>query len=230
MAHLCVPSYTQLASGVKPFRHFFELMNARALHLQTVVSQPTNDEWTSLVERLNALESSFNQLLSSAASKIDVRSLKEAIDAPMTELVRAVSRHDRKQELIRVSAQGKLEELTLQMADLDRESEVHEQLLEALSAQVEEARQRYLEDKRQEQWIKLILFGSASCTPHPMNARVLLKSALHVVFLPLTAPWQASTLLLRYAGRRLFLPAPPQAVREAPQSTTATEQRYAFSR
>lgn len=201
-------------------------MNARALHLQNVVAQPSNDEWTSLVERLSTLESAFNQLVSSAASKVDVHSLKTAIDVPMTELVKTVSRHERKHDLIRASAQAKFRELSAQLSELDRDSLAHETMLDALSSQIEEARARYMDDRRHEHWIRLILFGSASCSPNPIDARALLKSALHILFLPVTAPWQVSTLLLRYAGRRLFLPAPPHCGSERqsasfPSSRTA---------
>lgn len=203
----------QLAAGIKPVFHLWRRLQQRSAELQSIISQPSSDEWTSVVERLTSLETAFNQLVGTAALKTDVRQLKTALDTPLTDLVKAVARHERKNDLLRLSAQSRFEELAEQLSDLDAECEAHEAILDDLSGQLEEARQKYSDEHRRTQWIKIILFGSAaggsSDSQQAPGVRQILGSALHILFLPLTAPFQASTLLLRYAGRRLFLPAPP---------------------
>lgn len=201
------------------------------------MASPTGDEWTSLTERLGSLESSFHQLLEDAASKADVRTLKDALDVPLHDLVKAVARHERKNEVLRLNAQKRFQDLNDQLDELDRESEEHDRTIADLTEQVDEARQHWMDRQKHIQWLKVILFGSSAVADHEESQHTTraeaLRGMLHLMFLPVTAPWTMSTLFVQYASQRLFLPAPPppkyRGQQQQPKHKQMREQKQPYT-
>lgn len=142
-----------------------------------------------------------------------MRTLKDTLDAPLNDVVKAIERRERKNEVLRLKAQERFQHLNDQLEELDRECEEHDRTIADLAEQVEEARQHWMDRQKHIQWLKVILFGSSAVGDHEESQHITraeaLRGTLHLMFLPVTAPWTMSTLFLQYATQRLFLPAPP---------------------
>lgn len=95
-----------LASGVKPWLHFFKLVRGRSLFLQTEVHYPTPTV-SRLSKRVKLLEEEIDDLKALYATKADVKLLRDGVDVPLTALSKAVRRYERKEEYARLSNEDK---------------------------------------------------------------------------------------------------------------------------
>lgn len=118
-----------LASGIKPWMHGFRLLRRRLLLLQEDVHYPSGHVEL-LSRRLKRLEADLSSLRKGYATKSDVRTLRDGIDAPLTQLSRAVRRYERKEEHLRLSAEEKFVLVESRLEDLLREVAINAELIE----------------------------------------------------------------------------------------------------
>ena len=121
-----------LASGVKPWMHFFRLVKRRTLFLQSEVHYPVPTV-ASLLKRVRVLETELDSLRALYATKADVKLLRDGVDVPLTALSKAVRRYERKEEYARLSNEDKFQLLMQRQEDMLAE-------IEASAKEVDEMR------------------------------------------------------------------------------------------
>lgn len=120
-----------LASGVKPWSHFFRLVKNRSLFLQSEIHYPlpTVDN---LKKRVANLEGALEELRRGYATKLDVKNLRDGVDVPLTQLSKAVRRNERKEEYLRLSSEERFVLLTERQEEMLNELALSAQLIERL--------------------------------------------------------------------------------------------------
>ena len=188
-----------IASGIKPWTHFFGILKRRTLHLQSKVKHPPS-EFDSFRQKLERMERELQAFKKEAASKADVRVLRDAVDAPLTDLVKAVRRHERKGELMRISAEERFEDLDIKVDEAINAATSTDQILQELS-EAYSIRNRRWEANVLDFVRRLPLLASTSSSPSGSPYPWLsLHSAAHLMFLPITLP----TLVLKYASTKVI--------------------------
>ena len=125
-----------LASGVKPWSHFLQLIKQRSLFLQNEVHYPVPTV-ALLVKRVQALENEIDDLRYSHATKADVKLLRDGVDTPLTQLSKAGRRYERKEEYFRLSSEEKFALLTERQEEMLHEISVSSHIIEQLKANQE---------------------------------------------------------------------------------------------
>ena len=183
------------ASGIKPWTHFFGIVKRRSLHLQEKIRH-TPSEVERLQDRVKTLERDLIEFKKSMASKADVRLLRDAVDSPLTELVKAVRRHERKGEYMRLSAEERFDELD---AKVDEALQSNESVTQQIMQELHEFRmqnslfRRFLHSMQ--------LFGVARDRDPRTSGRLL-----QLLFLPVSLPISVSTVAVNYASQKLLGP------------------------
>lgn len=125
-----------MASGVKPWAHFFKLVKNRSLFLQSEVAYPVPTV-SILLDQVRELKIEMNMLKNSFATKNDVKTLRDGVDVPLTNLSKAVKRYERKEEYLRLSTEEKFEILHKRQEELLDELIVSNHTIESLRADQE---------------------------------------------------------------------------------------------
>lgn len=125
-----------MASGVKPWAHFFKLVKNRSLFLQSEVAYPVPTV-SILLDQVRELKTEMAMLKSSFATKNDVKNLRDGVDLPLTNLSKAVKRYERKEEYLRLSTEEKFEALHKRQEELLDELIVSNHTIESLRADQE---------------------------------------------------------------------------------------------
>jgi hypothetical protein len=127
-----------LASGVKPWSHFFSLVKKRSLFLQSEVHYPTPTV-SLLLRKVESMQEEINSLRGLHATKKDVKMLREGIDAPLTKLSKALKTYERKEEFIRLNNEEKFEILNDKISLLVNELNISAELMENLKIEQEKS-------------------------------------------------------------------------------------------
>lgn len=125
-----------LASGVKPWLHFFKLVRNRSLFLQSEVHYPVPTV-ARLVKRVRSLESELDDLKALYATKADVKLLRDGVDVPLTALSKAVRRYERKEEYARLSNEDKFAVLMQRQEEMLAELDASAKEIDAMRLQQE---------------------------------------------------------------------------------------------
>lgn len=125
-----------MASGVKPWAHFFKLVKNRSLFLQSEVAYPVPTV-SILLDQVRELKMEMNTLKNRFATKNDVKNLRDGVDVPLTNLSKAVKRYERKEEYLRLSTEEKFEILHKRQEELLDELIVSNHTIESLRADQE---------------------------------------------------------------------------------------------
>jgi hypothetical protein len=125
-----------MASGVKPWAHFFKLVKNRSLFLHSEVAYPVPTV-SILLDQVRGLKEEMTQLKTQFATKTDMRNLREGVDKPLTNLSKAVKKYERKEEYLRLSTEEKFEILHKRQEELIDELIVSNHTIEALRADQE---------------------------------------------------------------------------------------------
>ena len=91
------------------------------------------------MKRVQALENELESLHSSHATKADVKMLRDGVDAPLTQLSKAVRRYERKEEYLRLSSEEKFALLTERQEEMLHEISVSTHIIEELRAEQEKS-------------------------------------------------------------------------------------------
>ena len=185
-----------LASGVKPWLHLFKLLKQRSVFLQDEIHYPSS-EVRILRKRVARLEADVSGLRRAFATKADVRLLRDGMDEPLTQLSKAVRRHERKEQILRLSAEERFALVDLKLDETLRALVANTELMESL---------RSNHDRRGllPSVLRLLgyTFGSDAASRQsllPSNDRKLewfQRGPLFYVFIPLSI----SKMALDYAG------------------------------
>jgi len=132
-----------LASGIKPWLHLVSLLRSRSLFLQETVHYP-HGHVQRLRERTEKVEQDMASLRRMFATKADVRLLRDGIDAPLTQLSKAVRRHERKEEYLRLTAEERFQLVDSRLEEAMRELAIQADLLDAVRDEAERARRSAL--------------------------------------------------------------------------------------
>ncbi|KAM0788397.1 hypothetical protein ACM66B_001535 [Microbotryomycetes sp. NB124-2] len=127
-----------IATAVKPTLHFAKLVKNNSLYHQEQVWYP-NSEVHLLRRRVEALEKDLSQLTRAFATKDDVRTLRDGVDVPLTQLSKAVRRFDRKEEILRLTSEERFARLDNRLAETSRELQDARIVIEDLRYQHEQA-------------------------------------------------------------------------------------------
>lgn len=92
-----------------------------------------------LIKRVQALEDEVDALRTSHATKADVKLLKDGVDAPLTQLSKAVRRYERKEEYLRLSSEEKFALLSERQEEMLHEISVNAHVIEQLRADQEKS-------------------------------------------------------------------------------------------
>ncbi|GAA5905689.1 uncharacterized protein JCM6883_005413 [Sporobolomyces salmoneus] len=95
-----------LATSVKPFLHFIKLIKNQSLYHQELVHYPSTQVHV-LTQKIEKLESDLHQLSRAFATKSDIRTLRDGVDAPLSQLEKAMKRFSRKEEYLRLTSEEK---------------------------------------------------------------------------------------------------------------------------
>lgn len=120
-----------LGSGVKPLSHLFRLLKSRSIFLQSEVHYPVPTV-ASLLKRVSRLETELDDLRKGYATKSDVKMLRDGVDAPLTQLSKALKRSERKEEYLRLSSEEKFALMTERQEEMLNEIAVSAHLIEQL--------------------------------------------------------------------------------------------------
>ncbi|KAK4051837.1 hypothetical protein OIV83_002542 [Microbotryomycetes sp. JL201] len=127
-----------IATAVKPTMHFAKLVKNNSLYHQEQVWYP-NSEVHLLRRRVEALEKDLSQLTRAFATKDDVRTLRDGVDVPLTQLSKAVRRFDRKEEVLRLTSEERFARLDSRLLETSRELQDARVVIEDLRFQHEQA-------------------------------------------------------------------------------------------
>ncbi|KAK4058414.1 hypothetical protein OIO90_000572 [Microbotryomycetes sp. JL221] len=127
-----------IATAVKPLLHFAKLVKNNSLYHQEQVWYP-NTEVHLLRRRVEALEKDLSQLTRAFATKDDVRTLRDGVDVPLTQLSKAVRRFDRKEEYLRLSSEQRFAVLDAKLEETTRDLYDARNVIEDLRYQHEQA-------------------------------------------------------------------------------------------
>ncbi|KAM0754746.1 hypothetical protein T439DRAFT_120845 [Meredithblackwellia eburnea MCA 4105] len=125
-----------LATSVKPVLHFGKLVKRNSLYHQEGVWYPSTDIHL-LRRRMEALERDLSQLTRAFATKDDVRTLRDGVDVPLSQLSRAVRRWDRKEEYLRMSTEERFSLLDQRLEMASRELANNAELIDGLRTEHE---------------------------------------------------------------------------------------------
>lgn len=119
-----------MAAGIRPWIHAFKLLRRRLLLLQEDVHYPSA-KVEFLQRRLTRLEADLSSLRKSAASKSEIRILRDGIDVPLSQMSRSMRRYEKKEECLRNTAEDKFVLIETRLEDLLRECAINAELIEA---------------------------------------------------------------------------------------------------
>lgn len=127
-----------MASGVKPWGHFFKLVKNRSLFLQSEVNYPVSTV-SILLDQVRHLKSEMSLLKLRFATKDDVKILRDGVDLPLTSLTKAIKRYERKEEYLRLSTEEKFEMLHKRQEELLDELIIANHTIESLRSDQEKS-------------------------------------------------------------------------------------------
>lgn len=119
-----------MAAAIRPWTHAFKLFRRKLLLLQEDVHYPSA-KVESLQRRLVRLEADLSSLRKSSVSKGDIRTLRDGIDVPLSQMSRSMRRYEKKEEYMRNSAEDKFGLVEARLEDLLRECAINAELIEA---------------------------------------------------------------------------------------------------
>ncbi|KAE8217663.1 hypothetical protein CF319_g8298 [Tilletia indica] len=118
-----------LAAAIRPWMHGVSLLRRRLLLLQEDVHYPSS-RVEALKRKTKRLETDLSTLRKLVATKSDVSILREGIDAPISQLTRAVRRNEKKEEYLRLSAEDKFVVVEARLDEILREVAINAELIE----------------------------------------------------------------------------------------------------
>ncbi|ORY88903.1 hypothetical protein BCR35DRAFT_208464 [Leucosporidium creatinivorum] len=128
-----------MATAVKPLLHFSKLVKNYSLFHQEQVWYP-NSEVHYLRGRVDKLESELKQLSRAFATKDDVRTLRDGVDIPLTQLSKAVRRFNREGDLLRLSSEDRFNLLETKLERTEAEMLATSAALSSIRYEQEQAR------------------------------------------------------------------------------------------
>ncbi|GAA5877724.1 hypothetical protein JCM16303_000217 [Sporobolomyces ruberrimus] len=163
-----------IATSVKPFLHFVQLVKKQSLYHQEIVHYPSV-ETHYLRTRIEKLESDLIQLSRAFATKSDVRALRDGVDIPLSQLSKAVRSFNRKEEYLRLTSSEKFSVLEQKLEEVSEVTEKQGKVL----------REREREEEEREKEKRMRSGGLGGLGSDGEFVRFLGKFLGHVFALPL---------------------------------------------